>query len=272
VSYPADRVIIETLIGGICIFRENQTHIPMQKKLSGLLLLFFLFGAFTVQAQQFRALVFSKTAGFRHQSIPNGVVALKKMAEDQVFSIHTTEDANYFTDKNLERFDVIILLSTTGTIFNEEQKAAFQRFVRSGKGVVGIHAATDTEYEWPWYNQLIGAYFLAHPKQQTLRLEVVDSDHPATWHLPKNWLWTDELYEFRDINPTIKVLLNADESTYQPAKAMGENHPMAWYHEFDGGRVFYTALGHVDAAFEDADFLKHLYGGIWYAATGQPFK
>jgi len=116
-------------------------------------------------------------------------------------------------------------------------------------------------------------YFLAHPRQQTLRLQVVDKSHPATWHLPENWLWTDELYEFKDLNPNLKVLIQADETTYQPAKAMGAFHPMAWYHEFDGGRVFYTALGHVDAVWEDAEFLKHLYGGIWYAAKGkQPKK
>ncbi|MDF2156854.1 ThuA domain-containing protein [Algoriphagus sp. CAU 1675] len=238
--------------------------------LLGLFLAFSLMGQ--ASAQQFRALVFSKTAGFRHQSIPDGVVALKKLGQTHVFNVHTTEDANFFTDENLSKFDVIILMSTTGTILNEDQKAAFQRFVQSGKGVVGIHSATDTEYEWPWYNQMIGAYFLAHPKQQTLRLEVKDSNHPSTWHLPKNWLWTDELYEFKEINPKINVLLNADESTYQVAKGNGENHPMAWYHEFDGGRVFYTALGHVEAAYQDPDFLKHLYGGIWYAAKGYPLK
>jgi type 1 glutamine amidotransferase len=233
------------------------------------LMLVFSVATFAQQGGQFRVLVFSKTAGFRHQSIPNGVFALKKMAEKQVFSVFTTEDANHFTDENLAKYDVIVLLSTTGTIFNDAQKAAFQKYVKSGKGVVGIHSATDTEYEWPWYNQLIGAYFLAHPRQQTLRLQVVDKNHPSTWHLPENWLWTDELYEFRNMNPNIKVLLNADETTYEPAKAMGANHPMAWYHEFEGGRVFYTALGHVDAVWEDADFLKHVYGGIWYAAKGK---
>lgn len=241
----------------------------MKLKIITLIAFLSIFFLSEIQAQQFRALVFSKTAGFRHQSIPDAVVAIKKLAKDQVFSVHTTEDASYFTDENLSKFDVIILASTTGTILNEDQKAAFQRFVQSGKGVVGIHSATDTEYEWPWYNQLIGAYFLAHPQQQTLRLEVVDQSHPSTWHLPKNWLWTDELYEFRDINPDIQVLINADESTYDPAKPMGTSHPMAWYHEYDGGRVFYTALGHVESAYQDADFLKHLYGGIWYAATGQ---
>lgn len=228
----------------------------------------FALASFAQQNPNIRALVFSKTAGFRHQSIPEGVAALKKLGQTHVFNVYTTEDANHFTDENLAKYDVIILMSTTGTIFNDAQKAAFQKFVQSGKGVVGIHSATDTEYEWPWYNKMIGAYFLAHPRQQTLRLQVVDQNHPSTWHLPKSWLWTDELYEFRDINPDIKVLINADESTYEVAKGNGANHPMAWYHEYDGGRVFYTALGHVEAAFQDPDFLKHLYGGIWYAAKG----
>lgn len=228
--------------------------------------------AFVAPAQQFRALVFSKTAGFRHQSIPEAVAALKKLGKTQGFSVYATEDAGAFTDENLEKYDVVILASTTGTIFNEEQKAAFQKFVQSGKGVVGIHSAADTEYEWPWYNKMMGAYFLTHPAQQTLRLEVVDQTHPSTWHLPKNWLWYDELYEYKDINPDIKVLIKADESTYKPAKGNGDNHPMAWYHEFDGGRVFYTAFGHVESAWEDPDFLKHMAGGIWYVATGHTLK
>lgn len=223
-------------------------------------------------AQQFKALVFTKTSGFRHQSIPNAVVALKKMGKDQVFSVHTSEDTNVLSEENLMKYDVLILVSTTGTIFDEQTRSSLQKFVRSGKGVVGVHAAADSEYDWPWYNKMIGAYFLAHPAQQTLRLEVVDQNHPATWHLPKNWMWTDELYEYKDINEDLNVLLNADESTYNVAVGNGETHPMAWYHEFEGGRIFYTALGHVDSAWEDADFLKHLYGGIWYAATGHPFN
>lgn len=237
-------------------------------------ILFALFFACTglVQAQQFKALVYTKTAGFRHQSIPNAVVALKKMGEKQVFSVHASEDPKVLSEENLMKYDVLILVSSTGTIFDEAGRASLQKFVQSGKGVVGVHAAADSEYDWPWYNQMMGAYFLAHPAQQTLRLEVVDDNHPSTWHLPKNWMWTDELYEYRNINPDLNILLNADESTYKVAKGNGENHPMAWYHEFEGGRVFYTALGHVDSAWEDDVFLKHLYGGIWYAATGEPFK
>jgi len=243
----------------------------MKKRLFSSILILMLLMSASVSAQQFRALVFSKTAGFRHQSIPNAIVALKKMGTKQVFSVHASEDPKVLAEENLMKYDVLILVSSTGTIFDETTRASLQKFVRSGKGVVGVHAATDSEYDWPWYNEMIGAYFLAHPAQQTLRLEVVDRDHPSTWHLPKNWMWTDELYEFRDINPNIKVLINADETTYEVARGNGKNHPMAWYHEFDGGRVFYTALGHVDSAWDDDDFLKHLYGGIWYAATGEPF-
>lgn len=138
----------------------------------------FALASFAQQNPNIRALVFSKTAGFRHQSIPEGVVALKKLGQTHVFNVYTTEDANHFTDENLAKYDVIILMSTTGTIFNDAQKAAFQKFVQSGKGVVGIHSATDTEYEWPWYNQMIGAYFLAHPRQQTLLTSSCRSKSP----------------------------------------------------------------------------------------------
>lgn len=219
---------------------------------------------------QFRVLVFSRTKGFRHQSIPDGVVALKKLARDQIFDIYTTEDESYITDKNLERYDVMVMMSTTGTIFNDEQKAVIQRFVQAGNGIVGIHSATDTEYEWPWYTKLIGAQFLNHPHQQTLKLNVVNREHPATYHLPEKWVWSDEIYAFKNFNPDVKVLITADERTYDPKNGMGEFHPMSWTNEYDGGRIFYTAMGHTDWAFLDDDFLKHIYGGIWWAAKGFP--
>ncbi|WP_154859096.1 ThuA domain-containing protein [Cyclobacterium xiamenense] len=229
------------------------------------------------QAQQFRALVISKTAGFRHQSIPEGVAAIKKLGEKHRFQVYASEDASLINDKNLERYDVIILMSTTGTIFNAEEKAAFERFVQSGKGVVGVHSATDTEYEWPWYTKLIGGQFNHHPQQQTARMKVVNRDHPATYHLNDKWLRTDEWYEFKNFNESVNILVQLDETSYEVGErngqkmGMGAVHPISWYHEYDGGRVFYTGLGHVEEAFEDADFLNHLYGGIWYAALGKPF-
>jgi uncharacterized protein len=218
---------------------------------------------------QFSVLVFSKTKGFRHQSIPDGVVALKKLARDNIFDLYSTEDEAFITDKNLARFDVIILLSTTGTIFDENQKKSIQKFVQSGKGIVGIHSATDTEYDWPWYTELIGAQFLNHPHQQTLRLNVIDQNHPATYHLPEKWVWSDEIYGFKNFNPKVRVLITADESSYDAGQGMGDFHPIAWTNEFDGGRIFYTALGHTDWAFLNPDFMKHLLGGIWWSAKGK---
>jgi len=247
-------------------------------KLYSLLALCFLLAGLPLigQAQQFRALVISKTSGFRHQSIPEGVAAIKKLAERHRFDVYASEDASLINDKNLEKYDVIIMMSTTGTIFNADEKAAFKRFVKSGKGIVGVHSATDTEYDWPWYTKLIGGQFNHHPHQQTARIKVMNGDHPATYHLNDKWLWTDEWYEFKNFNPKVNILLQLDETSYNVGQrngnkmGMGAVHPISWYHEYDGGRVFYTGLGHVEEAFEDADFLKHLYGGIWYAAMGKP--
>lgn len=246
-----------------------KTHIP-SLLLACILLIGLSSASFAQRNAQFSVLVFSKTKGFRHQSIPDGVVAIKKIGKEQIFDVYSTEDADFITDKNLERFHAIVLMSTTGTIFNEEQKAVIQRFVQSGKGIVGIHSATDTEYEWPWYTKLIGAQFLNHPHEQTLRLNVIDRNHPATYHLPEKWLWSDEIYAFKNFNPDVRVLITADETSYDPRKGMGEFHPMAWTHEYDGGRIFYTALGHTDWAFLDPNFQKHIFGGIWWAAKGFP--
>ncbi|GGZ29635.1 hypothetical protein GCM10007049_23590 [Echinicola pacifica] len=254
-------------------------NLKNQLILKGFIIALLFLGTFTdTMAQQFNALVFSKTQGFRHQSIATSVRAIQDLSKDNVFSVYTSEDATMFTDKKLEKFDVIILASTTGDILNDEQKEAFKRFVQSGKGVVGIHSATDTEYNWEWYTKLIGGQFMHHPHQQSAILDVVDSNHPSTYHLPKKWLWTDEWYAFKNFNEDVNILIQLNEKTYDPGSkngqsmGMGDVHPMAWYHEYDGGRIFYTALGHVDGAYEDADFLKHLYGGIWWAAMGYPIQ
>lgn len=230
-----------------------------------LILLFslpFLFAANTKQKK--KILVFSKTAGFRHASIPKGKEALLLMGKQHYIAVDTSEDAAVFTSKNLEQYDAVVFLSTTGDILNNEQQAAFENFIRSGKGFVGIHAATDTEYEWPWYGKLVGAYFANHPKQQNAKLQLTDEQHVSTKHLPKTWGRFDEWYNFKNRNNDVKVLLTIDESSYQGGKE-GSYHPMAWYHAYDGGRAFYTALGHTDESYKEEAFLKHVLGGIHYA-------
>ena len=209
-------------------------------------------------------LLFSRTTGFRHDSIPVGVAALSELAEDRAWALTATEDPTLFTDAELGTRDAVIFLNTTGDVLDEAQKAAFERFIRAGGGYVGIHAASDTEFDWPFYGALVGAYFSVHPDIQEASIRVEDDAHPATLGLPDPWRRTDEWYNFRsNPRPDVDVLLTLDESSYAPGSgAMGSDHPIAWCHEYEGGRSFYTALGHTDASYSDPLFLAHVAGGI----------
>ncbi len=219
----------------------------------------------------FNVLVFSKTSGFRHSSISDGITLIQSLGAANNFSVVTTEDANDFTLANLSQYAVVVWLSTTGDVLNDTQQAAFEAYIQQGGGWVGIHAATDCEYDWPWYGQLIGndAWFQSHPSIQNATLIVDDATHISTTGLPASFTFNDEWYNFRaNPRPVVNVLLTIDESSYNPgANAMGADHPMSWYHEFDGGRAWYTALGHRSETFADARFQSHVLGGILWAAN-----
>jgi uncharacterized protein len=160
----------------------------------------------------------------------------------------------------------VVFLSTTGNVLDDQQQAAFEQYIRSGGGFVGVHAATDTEYDWPWYGRLVGAYFKSHPATQDASLDIVDSKHISTKHLPKRWTRKDEWYNFKWVSDSIHVLITIDETSYTGRRMDTTYHPMAWYHKYDGGRAFYTELGHTDESFTtDTLFLQHLLGGIKYA-------
>ncbi len=234
--------------------------------------------ATSLSAQQFKALLFTKTDGFHHESINEGVTAIKQLAVRNNFTVDWQEDAKLMNDKNLEKYQVVIFLNTTGNILNEEQQAAFEKFIRAGKGFVGIHSASDTEYDWAWYTKLVGNTFKIHPQQQTAYLKVEDSNFPGMERFPKKLLWTDEWYEFNTPakSTDLKFLVSVDEKSYDPNVKWGTNegkpmgfHPISWYHPYDGGRAFYTALGHIPLTFSDQTFLDHIYGGIFWAATGK---
>ncbi|MEX0886087.1 MAG: ThuA domain-containing protein [Phycisphaeraceae bacterium] len=217
----------------------------------------------------FEVLVFTRTVGYRHASIARGSEAVRELGEAHGFVVNVTEQAADFTDENLGRYDAVIFLSTTGDVLNDDQQAAFERYIQAGHGYVGIHAAADAEYDWPWYGELVGAYFKRHPHIQEARLIVEDREHIATAHLPEAFQFTDEWYDF-DRNPRdeVNVLVTLDEQSYDPAAPMGD-HPISWYHEHDGGRSWYTGMGHREAVFDDEAFRQHLLGGIIYAATGK---
>lgn len=214
-----------------------------------------------------RILVFSKTTGWRHTSIPQGIEALQQLGKEHGFLVDTTENSSKFNDKNLKKYHAIVFLNTSGRVFNPEQKAAFQRYIQAGGGYVGIHSASTTEYEWTWFGNLMGAHFANHPHNPGVReatVTVLDKEHPSTVGLPDEWVRDDEWYNFRSFYPGIKVLANLDETTYEGG-IHGSDHPIAWYQEFDGGRAFYTAGGHTEESYSEPLFLSHLLGGIQYA-------
>lgn len=223
-------------------------------------------GGGQAQSGDFSVLVFSKTEGFRHSSIPDGKQAIEELGVEHGFSVQTTEDASAFTASNLEEYDAVVFLNTTGNVLNGDQESAFEGYVQNGGGYVGVHSAADTEYDWDWYGNLVGAYFQSHPHIQTATVKVADRVHPSTEHLPARWVREDEWYDYRE-NPRgdVHVLATVEESTYQDGR-MGHDHPIAWAHRYDGGRAWYTGLGHTKASYEESAFRTHLLGGIRWAA------
>ncbi|WP_031510440.1 ThuA domain-containing protein [Streptomyces megasporus] len=217
------------------------------------------------RAEESRVLVFSKTAGFRHDSIPDGIAAVRDLGARNGFTVDATEDAGAFTRKNLDRYAAVVFLSTTGDVLNTAQQSAFERYIEKGGGYVGVHAAADTEYDWPFYGGLAGAYFRSHPHIQRATIEVEDRAHAATAHLGAVWERTDEWYDYRT-NPRERahVLATLDESSYTGG-TMGEDHPIAWCQEYRGGRAFYTGGGHTRESYAEPAFRAHLLGGIRYA-------
>lgn len=223
------------------------------------------------RAQNPRVLMFYKTAGYKHASIPAGIKAIQKLGAENKFDVDTTTDVAKFTTANLKQYAALIFLSPTGSgVFKDStNKEAFKHYIEAGGGYVGIHSATDFEYDWQWYGNLVGAYFNNHPNPQVAVLDVVDSTNMATKFLPRHWKRFDEWYSYKWMAKDLHVLITIDENSYdfgnKPELKMGANHPMAWYHNYDGGRAFYTELGHTDESFVDPLYLQHLLGGIKYA-------
>lgn len=209
-------------------------------------------------------MIFSKTAKYIHASIPDGIAAIKKIGEKEGFIVDTTKDSTKFTKENLKKYTAIIFLSTTGNVLGPAEEKAFEQYIKKGGGFVGIHSATDTEYDWQWYGKFIGGYFENHPEEQKATINIIQKNHPATKGLPSNWTLNEEWYNFKNLNSENKVLITIDETTYKGGKN-GANHPIAWFSEREGGRIFYTALGHRKETYNEPIFLEHLKGGILYA-------
>ncbi|SCF00226.1 ThuA domain-containing protein [Micromonospora carbonacea] len=211
-------------------------------------------------------LVFSKTAGFRHDSIAVGTQAIRELGAANGFTVTATEDASRFTTANLAQYEAVVFLNTTGDVLDAAQQSAFESYVNGGGGYVGVHSAADTEYGWSYYGSLVGGYFASHPAIQQATVRIENRAHPATGHLPQTWTRTDEWYNYQ-ANPRAgaRVLATLDESSYSGG-SMGGDHPISWCKTVNSGRSFYTGLGHTQGSYSEAAFRSHLLGGIRYAA------
>jgi hypothetical protein len=237
-----------------------------------------------IQAQQFKVLLYTSPDRWHDQINPVAVEQFKLLADKHNFSLIWAQAngsgniTNVFTDNYLSKINVIVFLNSRGYDLSTEQMNSFKKFIQNGGGFVGIHAASSNKDQNDWYKKLIGRSFTDHPEEQSAVLTVVAKNHPATMHLNDKWVWTDEWYSFGDaLTPNLKMLLKVSEKTYDPNRtwgdknrltAMGDFHPISWYQEYDGGRSFYTTLGHIPEAYKDPWFLAHIYGGIYWAATG----
>lgn len=232
----------------------------------------------------FKVLVYTRTASFRHRSIPDAIAGIQSLGAENGFGVDATEDPATFTDAALAQYAVIAFVNTTGTVVDTpEQRAAIEHFIRRGGGFVGVHSAADTEYDWPFYGELVGAYFKNHPILQYGGFVNEAPDHPATAHFEDRFTIYDEFYAFqRSPRPEVRVLLSIDENTYlqnpntsnlptSPTFPVGEtgtmgDHPMSWCHDRLGGRAWYTELGHSPYLYTYADYRQHLLNGILTAA------
>lgn len=214
---------------------------------------------------RFRVLIFSATEGYRHASIPDGIAMIQGLGQRYRFAVEATEDPTQFTPANLARFQCVVFLSTTGDVLDAAQQSAFEGYIAGGGGYVGIHAAADCEYDWPFYGQLVGAWFSNHPLPQTAQIVIEDASHPATQPLPNPWVRYEEWYNFQtNPRPNVRVLARLNEATYSGG-TMGD-HPIVWCHENLGGRAWYTAGGHFSEAYSEPRFVRHVLGGIEWAA------
>ncbi len=209
-------------------------------------------------------LVFTKTDGYRHKSIEKGALTLRQLGRKNGFIALQSETAEDFNHQNLRNYKLVIFLSTTMDVLNPSQQKAFESYIKNGGSFMGIHAAADTEYDWAWYGKLVGGYFDSHPNDPNVRnakIDVLNKEHASTAHLKDTWLRSDEWYNYKNLNPKVTVLMNLDEKSYEGG-TNGDSHPIAWYHEFDGGRAYYTGGGHTESSFDEPDFKQHLLGAI----------
>ena len=211
----------------------------------------------------YSVLVITETKGWVHDSIESGLKLIQNIGNKNNFNVYHSDNSSVITYKNLKEIKTIIFLNTTEEILTDVEQKVMESFIKSGKGFVGVHAAADTEYNWQWYGKLVGAYYRNHP--EVMNGKILTINHKITNHLDSEWEIEDEWYNFDYVNYDINILLHLDEDSYVGGEHP-DYHPITWYHEYDGGRSFYTGLGHTKEVYEDERFIKLLEKGILYAS------
>jgi len=211
------------------------------------------------QTQAKKVLVFTKTLGWRHKSIETGLKTIQDFGEAHSFVVTHTEDSLYFAKEDLPQYDAIVFLNTTGNVLDSKGQTAFEKYIQGGGNFLGVHAAADTEYEWPWYGKLVGGYFESHPNNPNIRkAQLIKKDnHRSVVHLKNTLEIADEWYNYKNINSEVTPVLMLDETSYEGG-TNGDFHPISWYHKYDGGKAFYTGLGHPKEAYTNPLFRTHL--------------
>jgi type 1 glutamine amidotransferase len=256
----------------IGFIRETKFNFIRAMKYLALIFTISVFSTLQIKAEQFKALVFADAHDTWHYTnVPVVRESFESLAEKHSFDLTFVDTDIQFSQQTFANFDVIVFISANPCELNEKKRKEFEAYIHNGGAIVGVHSSSATKHEpnrWLWWEDVVGRVFLEHPAKQTGVISVVERDFPACYHLPDKWLWTDEWYEFETPFPdSLNVVLTVDEKTYKPSKkhAMGNYHPIAWYHEFEGARIFYTALGHITESYRDADFLQHIYGAMVWA-------
>ena len=211
----------------------------------------------------YSVLVITETKGWVHDSIESGLKLIQNIGNKNNFNVYHSDNSSVITYKNLKEIKTIIFLNTTEEILTDFEQKVMESFIKSGKGFVGVHAAADTEYNWQWYGKLVGAYYRNHP--EVMNGKILTINHKITNHLDSEWEIEDEWYNFDYVNYDINILLHLDEDSYIGGEHP-DYHPITWYHEYDGGRSFYTGLGHTKEVYDDERFIKLLEKGILYAS------
>jgi uncharacterized protein len=236
-----------------------------------------------LRAEEPRALVYTRNhvtngQGYVHDNIAASVAMIRQLAATNGFAVDVSDDPAVFTPENLKKYRALIFSNANNEAFeNDQQRAAFKQFIQGGGGFVGIHSASGSERQWPYYWAVLGGKFKRHPPLQKFSIEVLDTTHPATAHLGATWQWEDEFYYLDHLNPRMHVLLageltnlkDKDKAAY-PGQVFGDLFPLSWCQEFDGGREFYTALGHKIEYYSDPKFQRHVLGGMLWVMGKTP--